>query len=254
MVDGRQVDAAHPSLRANVQDQLLANCAQDACIAPSARNSVDYLNVLASSERPQPTRDFGVLDLNRNEYQGYRGYGVLMFTRSPDLNNARDRQICRSFIRLNIEDSRSRTRQRDRFVTIWPIEQYLYQNITEENTPRDIESVCNYAIENYDYNIVSEILPRIWSKELPISRLGQGPYLVGWLPASNLSNPDAPIIIVDMSSVEERSEIDEVILQWRSDIMSDPKLLNLDSTTQITRMKIRNWLDRFGSKLLMILE
>lgn len=196
----------------------------------------------AESSSPQPTRRFSAArDFPPSEY---RGYGIVAFkSLATDYDILRHNVICEAYVSSLGASSDSARALNEQFVTIWPL---ASGNIASSlNSLRGRPSdVCGVAIEHYDLQTSANAI--LQAKKAGFDDQGVGPFLLGWLPGDGFGKGDALILVLDLSKVNSYGQAQSLFQEWKSDIQSDPQLMQRNLSLERLRRGVRRWSDSYG--------
>ncbi|MEM6566746.1 MAG: peptidoglycan-binding domain-containing protein, partial [Pseudomonadota bacterium] len=196
-----------------------------------------------STSAAAPTRQFAGPD----EYPptGFRGYGVIAFkSLATEFDRLRHNIICEAYIAALIPNAQQKSRNIDKFVTIWPVSS-SEKSLKLNNTPVARRGeICPDAITEYNAQLADGAIRA--ARLAGFKDTGRGPFFLGWLPSDKYGQSDALIIVMDMSLVQTYTQAEALIAEWKLDIQTDPALLNNPYAPEMVRRKLRRWSDKYG--------
>lgn len=190
-----------------------------------------------------PTRKFAAPD----EYppEGFRGYGVIAFkSLATDFDRVRHNIICEAYIAALVPNALEKSRNIDKFVTIWPIMSEEKSSKLNSTPISGRGEICSEAINHYNAQLADRAIRA--ARKAGFEDTGRGPFFLGWLPSDGYGRQDALIIVMDMSLVETYTQAEALIAEWKLDIQSDPSLLRNPYSPEMLRRKLRRWSDKYG--------
>lgn len=185
-----------------------------------------------------------------NQYPPYdfAAYGILAFrSRATSFDRDRYLMLCEAYLAVFPHVTELLLPRSQQMVTVWPIVNDSSASVLNL-APR--EEVCETAVAKYGLVAALEALA-------DASRAGadvddRGPYLLAWSPSINKGKSDVLVLVTDLSNVTTFDQALSRLLRWRSDILSDPKIWSNGWNIERVRVKIREWADRFGPKIMLL--
>lgn len=174
---------------------------------------------------------------------GYGAYGIVALqSKVTEANRLKLQMVCKSFIATFPKDTlvSSEIPLSDRMITLWPI----YKPASDKAKNDD----CDFALEDYDL-APSELAmndARLQGGKFD----GEGPYLIGWSPASSRGQKDNLVLIIDLSAANSQGEIDRLFLYWKQKVVEDPAAWRGGFSLERIRASIKNFADTYGPSIL----
>jgi hypothetical protein len=170
-------------------------------------------------------------------------YGIVAFRAKPTSAN-RDRLLmtCAAYV-ASIPPQKSVPNSvsvGDEMLTIWPLD--------DPSSPDAAKDDCNFAIDHYDlYSADSAI----GDAEKQGAQFGaDGPFLIGWSPATARGAPDNLVLVVDMSLYNSQDSFNQAFQFWKQKIVEDPSLWRKGFSVEGVRLAIRDFADHYGDTIL----
>ena len=183
---------------------------------------------------------------------GYRGYGIIAFKSEAAGSDAlRYSVICEAFNAAMLASTAIANPPAAQFVTIWPIVTDATADHLNATSNQRGAATCDEAIDAYDRLRAEEVL--LAARAAGFEAEGIGPFLFGWLPGDRFGARDALILSLDLSQVRSYGQAQALFTEWKTDIMSDPELLEQGFSLELVRRKIRRWADSYGDGFLSVL-
>lgn len=180
--------------------------------------------------------------------EGVRGYGMFVFKSvATDFDRERHAMLCQAYVASQVSASGAGLHWPDLFITVWPVGTTSVAQALNDLRGVNPSLVCDQAVAHYDLELARDGLSK--ARLTDFKDDGIGPYLLGWLPSSSFGQPDALILQLDLSQVEDYRQALALFQQWKSDIESDPQLNGGPGTLAILKRKLRIWADTHGQGL-----
>jgi hypothetical protein len=178
----------------------------------------------------------------------FAAYGILAFkTRATSDDTPRYEMICNAYVTGLLHVSDVKVLLKYQMVTVWPIESDS-QATRINKMPR--ESLCPEAVRRYGLPISLEA---IQSARRSGARFDDtGPYLLAWSPSETKGQPDALVLVSDLSDVTTSEQAKQIFFDWFSKIQENPELWRPGWDIAKLKVIIRLWADKYGEKLLKI--
>jgi outer membrane protein OmpA-like peptidoglycan-associated protein len=178
----------------------------------------------------------------------FAAYGILVFkTRATSDDTSRYEMICNAYVAglLHVTDVKVPLKQQ--MVTVWPIESDS-QAFRVNKMPR--ESLCSVAVRSYG---LPTSLEAIGSARRSSVRFDDtGPFLLAWSPSETKGQPDALVLVSDLSDVTTSEQAKQIFFDWFSKIQQNPELWRRGWDIAKLKVQIRLWADKYGEKLLNV--
>lgn len=185
----------------------------------------------------------------RNQYppDPFAAYGIVVFKRiaTTDATAKRQMMICEAYTEAIPHESETDTPRSKQIVTAWPV---LDDALAFRLNQAGRGTVCEVAVKQYDLVTARDALNR--ASRTGVRMRGRGPYLLAWSPSVVMGQPDALVLVADLSTVTTPGQAAEVFDAWRNDIEMDPMLWENGWDLDRVRLKIQQWADLFGKDLI----
>lgn len=174
---------------------------------------------------------------------GVGAYGVVALRSKPtSANLERLMTACRAFLSSLPSQSTlpASLRIRDQMITIWPL--------MMPNSSNNHDNDCEYLTNNYElYGGISAIEDAAGQGR---HLNGRGPFLIGWSPSEKRGQPDAIVLVLDMSSIDSQASFDDAFGLWQQRIVENPELWRHGFSSERLRLAIRDFADHYGQDIL----
>jgi hypothetical protein len=176
----------------------------------------------------------------------FKAYGIVAFPARPSPDDApRYKLICDAYVSALPHYTDVRAPFSEQMVTVWPID--TDREATRINRiPRD--SVCGPAVPNYGLPIAQHAIQEARMNKAVLD--GRGPFLLAWAPGSKKGQPNAPVLVSNLSNVSNIEDAKAVFTQWVTDIQDDRSLWDNGWNRTKLEVIIRLWIDRYGSDII----
>lgn len=177
------------------------------------------------------------------------GYGIVAFTTRPMENDIeRYKLICEAYKATLMAQSElpAGTPLSEQMITYWPI--------TDKNAPDAQRGDCTHLVSNYALRLgLDAIQDADKQHESLASR--RGPFLIAWAPSESRFQPDALVLVMDLSALDSARSFTEVFQDWRQHITDKPELWRRGGfDVEAVRRIIHDTFDRFGDGLLRLIS
>lgn len=177
---------------------------------------------------------------------GFAAYGIVAFgSRAMPSDIDRHLMICEAYTATLPHTSESSALKSEQLVTAWPVTQYQFA-VHLNYAPRT--DVCPKAVEHYDLITARKAYRE--AERAGAKLAGNGPYLLAWSPSTQKGETDALVLVADLSTVTTPSQALSVFNGWRRDIEGDPMLWNDGWDLNRVRLKMQQWADLYGERLI----
>lgn len=181
--------------------------------------------------------------------EAFAAYGILAFpSRATSADLERHMMLCEAYVANLPRTDELGLPVEQQMVTIWPVTEDKIAN--ELNHARD-SSPCETAIRNYGLPVALQAIRDVGRARL--RPLGRGPVLLAWSPAAGKGDPEAIVLIANLSDVTTAEQAAALFALWRQDIEANPELWNRGWDIEALRTGIRLWVDRVGSQIFAVL-
>ena len=203
-----------------------------------------------------PTRGLGSVKASRlfagpNQFppESFAAYGIVAF-RARVSSGERDRytMLCEAYIAALPRTDELTVPTEEQMVTVWPIAD---DRTADALNAFDQSAPCVTAIDRYGLATALQAIGDAGAERISIAR--RGPFLLAWSPAIDKGDPDALMLVADLSDVTTYTQAEAVFVLWRTDIEANPDYWNQGWNVERLRVAIRLWVDRYGSQIFSIL-
>lgn len=218
----------------------------------------DY-SMKSESSHVTPSRMF----ISAGQYppDSFRAYGILAFPQraSPDTKK-RHLMICNAYVSALPHSTELKgVPLSSQMVTVWPIENTELATKVDLNTTRG--NVCEVAVDHYGLVVAKSALndaakaatvehDLVRGDTLDFNNLKQGPYLLAWAPGSKKGDPDALVLVIDLTRVNLPEHATNIFSRWIKEIEQDPTLWSNGWDIPALRLKLKLWADDLGDSLI----
>jgi hypothetical protein len=136
----------------------------------------------------------------------------------------------------------------EQMVTVWPIE--TDEDAIELGSMPLSQDVCKEAVDSY--GLVTALVALADARRSHAALDGIGPFLLAWSPSGKKGQPDALVLVSNLSNVTNSEQAKRMFLDWSHDIVENSSLWDKGWNMEKTRATIRLWADRYGSGILKI--
>jgi len=181
--------------------------------------------------------------------EDFAAYGIVAF-RARATSSERDRHLmmCEAYSAVLPRSDELALPVDEQMVTVWPITD---GEIAEELNQFGLPDVCERAISHYGLATALQALRDAGEERIDVDR--RGPFLLAWAPATSKGQPDALMLVADLSTVTTASQAEAVFVHWRNDIEANPEYWDDGWDVEQLRLAIQHWVDRFGSQIFTVL-
>lgn len=182
--------------------------------------------------------------------EDFAAYGIVAFPARAATEEARERHLnaCRAYLATLPTPSELSVPRDEQMVTVWPLDD---PRLAAELTQRTDFEVCATAVDRYHLATALSALAHAQMAGRDAPR-GRGPFLLAWSPASQKGEPDALVLVADLSSAFAYWHFEDYFRRWREDIEQSPELWERGWSPSLVRARIRDWADRWGTVILSV--
>ncbi|MEZ5864787.1 MAG: extracellular solute-binding protein [Geminicoccaceae bacterium] len=179
----------------------------------------------------------------------FAAYGIVAFpSRATSADLERYQMLCEAYVANLPRTDELGLPVEQQMVTVWPV--------TEDKIADDLNraaggSPCEAAVRNYGLPAALQAIHDVGRARL--RPLGRGPLLLAWSPATGKGDPQAIVLIADLSNVTTAEQAATLFALWRQDIEANPELWSRGWNIEALRTGIRLWVDRVGSQIFAVL-
>ena len=219
------------------------------CSAKSPPQATDT-SVVVSSGPPDSSMASTALTLDRAFLTrpeipppGIGAYGIVALRALPTGSTAaRLTALCASYM-AQFPDQNSipaTIRPQDQMMTIWPV--------LKKPPPDSPAQTCRHALEDYDLYSGQTALSDAARQGAHVQ--GEGPYLIGWSPASSRGAKDKLVLVIDMSGMNDDVSINHAFLFWKTKIVENPAAWRGGFSLERFRLATREFVNSYGDEIL----
>jgi hypothetical protein len=239
-------------------EATLAEPAVDAPAAPVTTPSDTTAAPPAASREP-PSRGIGGSTTVRasrlfagpGQYppETFAAYGIVAFrARASSGERERHVMLCEAYVAALPRSDELAVPVEEQMATVWPIaDDKLADELNELGRP----DLCETAVARYGLATALQAIGD--AGEERIGRDRRGPFLLAWSPAAGKGDPDALMLVADLSDVTTYAQAEAFFVLWRTDIEANPEYWGEGWDVQRLRLAIQLWVDRYGSQIFSIL-
>jgi hypothetical protein len=181
--------------------------------------------------------------------EAFAAYGVVAFrARASSGERARHVMLCEAYVAALPRSAELTVPVEEQMVTVWPID--ADQTANELNQLRGAE-ICETAVDRYGLPTALQAIND--AGETRIGRDRRGPFLLAWSPSHDKGDPEALMLVADLTDVTTYAQAEAFFVLWRTDIEANPEFWNRGWNVERLRIAIQLWVDRFGSQIFSIL-
>lgn len=179
----------------------------------------------------------------------FAAYGIVAFrARASSGERERHVMLCEAYIAALPRSDELAVPVEEQMVTVWPIaDDKLADELNELGRP----DLCETAVGRYGLATALQAIGD--AGEERIGRDRRGPFLLAWSPAAGKGDPDALMLMADLSDVTTYAQAEAFFVLWRTDIEANPEYWGQGWDVERLRLAIQLWVDRYGSQIFSIL-
>lgn len=171
----------------------------------------------------------------------YAAYGIVAFKSMPDASDEkRFSDICRAYVNA-IPAAPPDFPTASQMVTVWPV---ASEGVVGRLSSLDTVEKCKEATANYNLSLSLDYLRRARFQGEDVA--GTGPYMLAWAPTTALDQPDAVVLVADLSDVQNYDQAIQIMIAWVEDIEADPEIWKDGFTVEKLRVAVRRIVDKYG--------
>jgi Small metal-binding protein len=176
----------------------------------------------------------------------FKAYGIVAFNAGPTAaDKSRYEMICDAYVTSLLHYTKVKEPMGRQMVTVWPVE---WADLATRINAEAREKVCADAVPHYGVSIAQEAIEVAKRNKAVLN--GQGPFLLAWSPGAAKGQPNALVLVADMSNVVNNEDAKELFKQWALDIQNNPELWNNGWDKKKLTLVVRLAVDRWGKKML----
>ncbi|WP_262690447.1 hypothetical protein [Kordiimonas aestuarii] len=125
-----------------------------------------------------------------------------------------------------------------RFVTLWPLEdEYHAANLNNKKRSELLaDDDCADAVEGYGLDTADIAIEAARRSADKPALNGRGPFLLAWTPAEERGKDGSLALVLDLSGVDSRENIETLMAKWKRDVVQTPELW--DNGWDVDRLKV----------------
>lgn len=180
----------------------------------------------------------------------FPAYGIVAFSSRPFGDEwTRHRMLCQAYVGVLLRPAELGIPLEQQMVTVWPVDDG--QLADRLNNSRN-ETVCDDAIGGY---ALSQGIAAIRAaNHQSVRETSRGPYLIAWAPGASIGNPDARLLVADLSDVRTAEQARAFFILWRTDIEANPEFWHSGWSVERLRIWIQIAVDRLGMQIFSIIR
>jgi hypothetical protein len=179
----------------------------------------------------------------------FAAYGIVAFpSRASPHTKDRHVMICNAYVATLPHADELPVPRIEQMATVWPVREDAVADVLNHSRQPD---VCEKAVLNYGLTLAKRALKE--AMVAGVETAGLGPFLLAWSPSTDKGKKDALVLVSDLSDVTTYAQAESILLAWSNDIESDPTLWKNGWNVERLRLKIRHWVDNYGSRTLAII-
>jgi hypothetical protein len=181
--------------------------------------------------------------------EAFAAYGIVAFrARASSGERERHVMLCEAYVAALPRSAELTVPVEEQMVTVWPIDADLTAD--ELNQLRSAE-ICDTAVGRYGLPTALRAIND--AGEARVGRDRRGPFLLAWSPSHEKGDPEALMLVTDLSDVTTYAQAEAFFVLWRTDIEANPEYWNRGWNIERLRVAIQLWVDRFGSQIFSVL-
>ena len=181
--------------------------------------------------------------------EAFAAYGIVAFrARASSGERERHAMLCEAYVAALPRSAELNVPAREQMVTVWPIDDDKAADDLNTLTGSDI---CDAAVGRYGLPTALRAIRD--AGEARIDRDRRGPFLLAWSPAIHKGDPEALMLVADLSDVTTYTQAEAFFVLWRTDIEAKPEYWNRGWDVERLRIAIQLWVDRYGSQIFAVL-
>jgi len=200
----------------------------------------------AAGPRLRPVR--ALIEPSEMPPRDVAGYGIVAFTTRPVSQDIeRYKYVCEAYKATLISQKElpSNVPPAEQMITFWPI--------LNKNTPEAVRTDCQHLVNNYALRLGFDAIQDADRQHEGFASR-RGPFLIAWAPSESRYQPDALVLVMDLSSFESQRSFVEVFQDWRQQIVDNPHLWRRGFDVTSVRRIIRDTFDRYGDGLMRLIK
>lgn len=179
----------------------------------------------------------------------FAAYGILAFkSRASHFDRDRQVMICEAYVNSIRPFDQIGKPVAEQMATVWPVASRETALLLSKTPERQ---TCGIAVDQYGNLAADKALRDAVAAGVDLD--GLGPYLLAWSPPRKKGQPDAIVLVADLSDVKDYETALSVMFSWVEDIERDPKLWSNGWSVEALRLKAQKWFDRRGAQLLLVI-
>lgn len=186
----------------------------------------------------------------------FAAYGILAF-RAEATSNSRSRYlaICEGYLAGLPPASELEARGvplKEQMATVWPLDNAALADDLNASSASNSDQIarCSTIVDNIDTVLSRDAIVKASRSDGSTDFTGDGPYLIAWSPATTFGQPDALVLVWDLSGVTTAAQATRMFADWAVEIERNPDLWRNGWDRERVRTVLRLWADRWGSVIL----
>ena len=182
--------------------------------------------------------------------EDFAAYGIVAFPeRAIAETRERHMMACKAYVATLPTPGELTVARTAQMVTVWPVDD---DGLAADLMRRRGDEACADAVDRYHLATALEAIGQASRRHALGNR--DGPFLLAWAPAAAKGEPDAPVLVADLSTATTQAQFNERFRGWRSDIEANPELWDNGWSVEGLRRVVRAWADRYGPAVLRFWE
>lgn len=140
----------------------------------------------------------------------------------------------------------------EQMATIWPLKDKVLAN-TLNSMDEQNHNNCRSIVSSVGLVASRDAISKAKKSFRKVAFDGRGPYVIAWSPSKSFGQPDAAVLVLNLSNVTTRAQAVEMFRSWSERIEQDPGLWKGGWNLNGLRIALQLWADRWGPGVLVFL-
>jgi hypothetical protein len=181
--------------------------------------------------------------------EAFAAYGIVAFrARASSGERERHVMLCEAYVATLPRSAELTVPVEEQMVTVWPIDD---DKVADELNQLRGGEICDRAVGHYGLPTALQAIGDAGDARLGRDR--RGPFLLAWSPSGDKGDPEALMLIADLTDVTTYAQAEAFFVLWRTDIEANPEYWNRGWNVERLRVAIQLWVDRYGSQIFSVL-